>query len=133
MEIVKTRSIVKQPHKIVGPTVTIVNTNEVQGTEQDEEGVLTPYFEYDSYRFKAGEYELVQVGFLPAGAEWDDVLRSIERKELYDYADGMIAKYTTDVPDSEKRDAWVTYKHEVRTTQEAEGYPRTVSYPARPE
>lgn len=133
MEIITTFSTTRQPPMMVGPTVTLVNTDERVTNQMNEDGTATTIYQYTQYRFARGEYELVQVGSLPSGAEWDDVLRGIERATLYDDADKMISKYTTDVPDTAKRDAWVAYKHAVRETQRAQGYPQEVEYPAKVE
>ena len=133
MEITTTFSTVRQPPMIVGPTVTLINTNERITNQQGEGGTIETVYQYTQYRFERGEYELVQVGILPNGAHWDDVLRGIERGALYDEADKMVSKYSTDVPDEAKRGAWVAYKHDVRATQSAEGYPAIVQYPTRPE
>ena len=132
MDTITTFSATRQPPMIVGPTVTLVYTDErISNTEED--GIISTVYQYTQYRFDRGEYELVQVGSLPSGAEWDDVLRGIERATLYDEADRMINKYSTDVPDDAKRNAWIAYKHAVRETQGAEGYPLTAEYPDRPE
>ena len=65
--------------------------------------------------------------------EWSDGLRRLERERLYDHADRMVSKYSTDVPDEDKRSAWVAYKAAVRATQDAPGYPADVTYPDMPE
>ena len=133
MEIIETTSATQQPPQVVGPTVTLINTNERITNQMNEDETVTAVYQYTQYRFERGEYELVQVGVLPNGAHWDDVLRGIERGALYDEADKMVSKYSTDVPDEAKRGAWVAYKHDVRATQESADYPAAVSYPARPE
>jgi hypothetical protein len=132
MDIVETTSATPQPPKVVGPTVTLLNTNERVTNQMNEDETVTTVYQYTQYRFEKGEYELAQVGILPDGAHWDDVLRSIERGALYDEADKYISKYTTDVPDADARQAWVDYKHAVRQTQTAQGYPAVVIYPPRP-
>lgn len=133
MEIVTSSSTVKQPKKVVGPTVTLINTNETITTEKDEQGKKYTLYSYTQYRFDAGEYELVSIGSLPSGAEWDDELRGIERSGLYDYADMMIQKYSTDAADETMRQKWIQFKAEVRATQKQKTYPQTVSYPEMPE
>lgn len=133
MEIIQTNSYVKQPSKIIGPTVTLVYTNEQTSTEKDEQGEKYTLYSYTLYRFVAGEYELVQVGSLPADTVWDDTLRGIEREAMYDHADQMISKYSTDAADEKKRQKWIDYKAEVRATQKQKTYPQTVTYPEMPE
>ena len=98
------------------------------------EGEAVTEYVYKEIMMSINEYHNLQAGTLPISVpEWDDQLRAIERGALYDEADKMISKYSTDVPDSDKRTAWVQYKHLVRATQEAQGYPQTVTYPERPE
>lgn len=133
MEIIQTNSYVKQPSKIIGPTVTLVYTNEQTSTEKDEQGEKYTLYSYTLYRFVAGEYELVQVGSLPADAVWDDVLRGIERSGMYDHADVMISKYSTDAADETMKQKWIDFKAAVRATQKQKTYPQTVKYPAMPE
>lgn len=133
MESIEIESAARQPPMIVGPTVTLVYSDERIIEETDEEGTVQTLYQYTLRRFARGEYELVQAGSLPSGVEWDDALRGIERATLYDEADRMISKYGTDVPDKTLRQAWIAYKHAVRATQDAPGYPQTVEYPSRPE
>ncbi len=132
MEIVTSRSATKQPANIVGPTVTLINTNEQVTTEKDEHGKHTVYT-YTQYRLDAGEYELISVGTLPTGAVWDEQLRSIERGYLYSEADKYLMKYTSYAPDANKAAAWTAYKSAVHDTVNQRSYPQTVEYPSRPE
>ena len=78
------------------------------------------------------EYDSVKVGRL-IGMEWTDVLRGIERSGLYDYADMMIQKYSTDAADETMKQKWIQFKAGVRATQKQKTYPQTVSYPEMPE
>jgi hypothetical protein len=127
------RSTHRQPPKIAGPTVTLLNTDERVVTEKDEQNHNTTSYLYTQYRFDTGEIELVMVGILPDGAEWDETLRSIERSALYDEADIKISKYSTDAADSRMRDRWIAYKAAVRATPSQRTYPASVEYPETPE
>ena len=133
MEITISRSGTKQPGMVVGPTVTLMNTNETVTTEKDEQGNKYTVYSYTQYRFASGEYELVSIGSLPAGAEWDDQLRSIEREALYTEAEKHISKYRDDVEDPNLLAAWIQFKADVRASVNQKTYPQTVEYPARPE
>lgn len=88
---------------------------------------------YDEWFMTEMEYQLIQQGIMPYGGEWDDALRSIERAYLYRTADDMLMKYSSDVIDVSMKSAWTSWKHAVRQTQEAPGYPLEVTYPAPPE
>ena len=133
MEIVNSRSSMKQPKTITGPTVTLYNTNETITEEKDEQGNKHTVYSYDQYRFDLGEVELIQIGSLPSGAEWDEVLRSIEREHLYAEAEKYIAKYRDDVADPDKLASWIAFKAAVRATVNQPNYPAVVEYPAKPE
>ncbi|WII07053.1 hypothetical protein PED39_05545 [Methanomassiliicoccales archaeon LGM-RCC1] len=133
MQIITTRSYARQPSKVVGPTVTLIYTNEHTVEEKDESGQTVTAYEYTQYRFDAGEMELVQIGILPTGVEWDDKLRSIEREYLYTEAEKHIAKRRDDVPDQAMLDAWISYKAGVRATPSQSTYPASVTYPPKPE
>ncbi len=133
MEITVSRSTVKQPEKIVGPTVTIINTDETITQEKDEQGNKYTLYSYTQYRFDLGEVELIQIGSLPSGAEWDEVLRSIEREYLYALAEKYTAKYRDDVADPDKLALWIAFKAAVRATVSQKTYPAKVTYPTRPE
>lgn len=95
--------------------------------DEPEQSIWT----YDEYYMPENEYYAVCIGAFRG--PWDDILRGAEREYHYNYADKMIMKYTTDVPDETLRQAWVDYKHAVRATQDAQGYPQTVTYPDLPE
>ncbi|MBE6524501.1 MAG: hypothetical protein E7Z65_06490 [Thermoplasmata archaeon] len=133
MEITVSRSTVRQPEKIIGPTVTIINTDETVTQEKDEQGTEYTLYSYTQYRFDVGEVELIQIGSLPSGVEWDEQLRSIEREHLYAEAEKYTAKYRDDVADPDKLALWIAYKASVRSTPSQPGYPAVVEYPARPE
>lgn len=113
-------------------TSAVYRTNIRKETEIIDEREETVYIS-DAYFFDGWEYDFVRNGILPSEAEWDDVLRSIERSALYDNADLYITKYTTDVADSDKAKAWIDYKGEVRATVNQEHYPTEVTYPDLPE
>ena len=83
------------------------------------------------YIMSENEFVDVQIGRF--AGDWSDVLRGIQREYLYDHADKMVSKYSTDVADDTKKQAWITYKAGVRATQNAQGYPQTVTYPIMPE
>ena len=100
----------------------------VPATETEPERIIWTYNEYfmaqnEYYDVCSGRY----------GGTYDDVLRSLQRKTLYDEADERIMKYTTDVPDEVKKQNWITFKAAVRATQKAAGYPEKVTYPEMPE
>ena len=107
------------------------NHHTVQAPPMGEEEQPRTVWEHDEIYMTDNEYSQVQTGLW--NGEWNDALRSIERAALYDRADRMISKYGTDVPDDAKRTAWIGYKHAVRETQDAPGYPQTVTYPDEPE
>ena len=113
-------------------TSAVYRTNVRKETEITDEREETVYIS-DAYFFDGWEYDFVRNGILPSEAEWDDVLRSIERSALYDNADLYITKYTTDVADSDKAKAWIDYKGKVRATVNQSAYPATVEYPETPE
>ena len=133
MEIVTSRSSTKQPAKLVGPTVTLLNLNETVTTERDDQGNDHTVYTYTQYRLEAGEYELIAVGTLPSGAVWDENLRAIEREARYNEADKYLMKYTSYAPDNAKASAWTSYKLAVHDTVSQKKYPGTVTYPSRPE
>jgi hypothetical protein len=113
-------------------TSAVYRTNVRKETEIIDEREETVYIS-DAYFFDGWEYDFVRNGILPSEAEWDDVLRSIERSALYDNADLYITKYTTDVADADKAKAWIDYKGEVRATVNQDNYPTEVTYPDLPE
>ena len=88
-------------------------------------------WQFDQYVMSEDEYNDVRVGRF--SGPWTDALRSIQRGYLYEIADKMVSKYSTDAEDKEKYNAWVQYKHLVRSTQEQENYPTKVVYPDTPE
>ena len=143
METMKSSSMMQQPDTIVGPTCIIMYKNEQITEEKDEEtGEVMVTYTYDFYRFTHSEYDNLKAnGTLPAGATWDDILRSIERSGMYDWADTMIAKANDYIAcgTEEQASAWETYRNELRTwkmavrnTQTKKGYPKKVTYPGRP-
>lgn len=100
---------------------------------EDESEIRNEYV-YDEIQMHINEYNNVRMGILPISeSAWTDQLRIIERSEIYRHADDMIMKYSTDVPDEDKRSAWIAYKAGVRSTQSSQGYPQEVTYPDRPE
>lgn len=109
----------------------VTRTEEVTDGPEGPETVQG--WQYDEWFMTSDEYAQIQQGILPYGGHWDDALRGIERAYLYREADDMLSKYSTDEPDQEKYDAWKSYKHFIRLTQNAPGYPLTVEYPPRPE
>lgn len=113
-------------------TSAVYRTNIRKETEIIDEREETVYIS-DAYFFDGWEYDFVRNGILPSEAQWDDVLRSIERSALYDNADLYITKYTTDVADTEKAKSWIDYKGKVRATVNQENYPTEVTYPNPPE
>lgn len=113
-------------------TSAVYRTNIRKETETVDEREEIVYIS-DAYFFDGWEYDFVRNGILPSEAEWDDVLRSIERSALYDNADLYITKYTTDVADAEKAKEWIDYKGKVRATVNQENYPTEVTYPDLPE
>ena len=133
MEIVTANSTTRQHDKVIGPTMTIINSNERVSQETDEEGREYTLYTYDQYRLGAGEYELVSIGSLPEGAVWDEQLRSIEREALYEGAEKYISKYRDDAADPDKLTSWIAYKAAVRATVNQQSYPSVVEYPAKPE
>ena len=143
METMKSSSTMQQPDTIVGPTCIIMYKNEQITEEKNEEtGEVMVTYTYDFYRFTHSEYDNLKAnGALPAGATWDDTLRSIERSGMYDRADVLIAKandYIACGTDEEAqawtafRDAVREWKMAVRRTQDKKGYPKKVTYPAMP-
>ena len=100
----------------------------VPATAEEPEHTIWTYKEY--YMHETEYYAVCNGSF---EGRWDDALRSVEREHLYDRADKMIMKYSTDVPDEAMRQKWVQYKAGVRGTQTAAGYPQTVAYPEMPE
>ena len=122
---------IKQPEIETNGGLIYVRSNYASHIEKDEGGAERVVWTYDEYVLTANEYNDVRVGrFI---GEWSDALRSVQRESLYEQADRMLMKYSSDVQDSAKRQAWITYKAGVRATQNAPGYPQTVNYPAVPE
>ena len=117
---------VRQPDVETNGGLVYTRLNFVQ-TKKDEQDVWV----YDEYVIPVDEYNDIQVGRW--NGEWDDTLRGIQREHLYNYADKMISKYSTDVFDEAKKQAWITYKASIRATQKAQGYPQNVVYPIAPE
>lgn len=129
MKIIEHNKSSTRPVKILkGLSGSLYNTDIV--TESTEESTI---YDFTSYLFDNQEYDLLSVGILPPEATWDEHLREIERSFLYDEADIYISKYTTDVPDEEKRALWVAYKSAIRNSIYQENYPLEVTYPTRPE
>jgi len=100
----------------------------VPATDTEPEHTL---WKYKEYFMPESEYYAICASVYPG--PWDETLREIEREHLYDHADKMVMKYSTDVPDDTMRQKWVQYKAGVRATQTATGYPQTVAYPEMPE
>lgn len=98
---------------------------------KESEGRVETIYTYDMYIMSENEYVDVQIGRF--AGPWTDLLRGVQRAYLYDEADKMVSKYSTDVSDDAKKQAWIAYKAGVRATQNAQGYPQTVSYPTKPE
>lgn len=88
---------------------------------------------FNEWFMSLSEYDSLRAGRLFGTEKWTDHLRSIERSALYDNADQHIMKYSTDVSDEKKLQAWIKYKAAVRATPTAAGYPEQVVYPAAPE
>lgn len=109
-----------------------IRSNIRRETYEGDDGVTYNGWIYDEWFMSESDYVLIQMGSMPEGGIWDCTLRSVERSMLYRKADDMIAKYSTDVPNEAMRTNWIEYKHQVRMTQEAPGYPRTVEYPEEP-
>lgn len=129
MKIIEHNKSSTRPVKILkGLSGSLYNTDII--TEETEEGII---YDFTSYLFDNQEYDMLSVGILPPQSTWDEHLREIERSFLYDEADIYISKYTTDVPDEQKRAMWVAYKAAIRNSIEQENYPLEVSYPDRPE
>lgn len=139
MEIITARSTTSQPSLVHGPTVTLVNLKPTPEAVEGPDGETHTDLVYTSYRFDAGEYDLVRTGILPAGAEWDAELRRIERSALLDEADKRIAEAQDNIAAGtagdwqEHLDALRAYKMAVRATKTAEGFPETAEYPQMPE
>lgn len=128
MQIISDNHSTTRPVKILkGLNGSMYNTDISE--YETEEGTA---YSFTTYLFDNQEYDMLSVGILPPGAEWDDKLREIERSFLYDEADKFIAKYTTDVQSDEMRDKWIAYKAAVRSTPTQSGYPSQVTYPSRP-
>jgi len=102
-------------------------------SDTDPDGQTVTGWVYDEWFMTEAEYQQVQQGIMPHGGHWDDALRSVERAYLYRTADDMLMKYSSDVIDVNMKSAWTSWKHSVRLTQEAPGYPLEVTYPAKPE
>lgn len=137
MQIVTSRSGIKQAEIVEGPTMTLVNRSIHQEEHQEEDGSTTLEWVATQYRFGAGEYSLVRAGILPDGASWDEELRRIERSALYDDADVGIAKAQDYISTGAEGwqgylDAMRAYKMAVRQTVEQASFPAEVAYPEKP-
>ena len=75
----------KPADHINGPTGCWVHYNIVQSTDEDEHDVWI----YDGIWFEVGEYEMVQNGNLPVGAEWNDELHRIFRNAVHRKSDDL--------------------------------------------
>lgn len=128
MEKLTDSSTAKQPRMITGPTVTLVRVNEQMHADDDSKIIYT----YDLYRFKNGEHDLVRNGILPQGAEWDDVLRTIEREPIIAHATEMVDRYEDD-GDTVNAQLWRAYRKSVRDTALQPNYPQKVEWPVRPD
>lgn len=113
-----------------GDTV-YIRTNITKTTVKDNDTERTEWV-YDEDVLTRTEYQSLIQGRLMSG-EWTDTLRAAERSRMYREADDMIAKYSTDASDDAMKQKWVEYKASIRATQNAAGYPKTVSYPEPPE
>ena len=127
------RSTIKQPAEERNAQHVYIRCNYRKATVPEEDGGERIEWRYDEYYMTDNEYENIRAGRLFGIDGWSDALRAVERSARYRIADDMIAKYTSDVPDDAKRDMWVQYKHAVRETQNAPGYPQQVTYPEEPE
>ncbi len=138
MQIVESRSTVKFPAMLVGPTVTLINRDIHQEEREMEDGSKITEWVATLYRLEDGEYDLVRAGILPDGATWDAELRRIERSALLDSADMNIAEAQDYIQAGESGwEAYLTamrqYKMDVRATTEQAGFPLSVTYPSVPE
>ena len=136
MKIVKSRSSIAQPSKIIGPTIILINRDQELETIQDPDGQTRQEYVYTQYRISPGEYELIRAGILPQDASWDAELRRIERSALLDNADTLIAK-AEDLVATGQGDASLVqkireYKMAVRATVDKPGFPESVEYPEIP-
>lgn len=89
---------------ISGPTGCWVHYNIVQSMDEDEHDVWT----YDGLWFEVGEYEMVQNGNLPQGAEWNAELHSIFRNAVHRRTDDLYNMAYRNKRSSSSAD-WDTY------------------------
>lgn len=127
------RSMIRQPAEERNAQHVYVRCNYRRVTVPDADGTERIEWQYDEYYMTDNEYENIRAGRLFGIDGWSDALRGVERSARYRIADDMIAKYSSDVPDDAKKALWVQYKHAVRETQNAQGYPQQVTYPEEPE
>ena len=78
--------------------------NIVQSMDEDEHDVWT----YDGLWFEVGEYEMVQNGNLPQGAEWNAELHSIFRNAVHRRTDDLYNMAYRNKRSSSSAD-WDTY------------------------
>lgn len=133
-----------RPHEtIVGPTrIGVASGIEQVTVHNDEENTDGPAYRFDRHWLTPGEYNLIRAGQLPPEAEWDAVLRRIERSALLDAADVRIAEaedYIATETAQARVDEWTEYreavreyKQAVRATVNGKGFPVTASYPEEP-
>lgn len=136
MKIVKSRSSIVQPYRIIGPTIILINRDQELETIQDPDGRTRQEYVCTQYRISPGEYELIRAGILPIGASWDAELRRIERSALLDNADTLIAK-AEDLVATGQGDASLVqrireYKMAVRATVDQPNFPESAEYPEVP-
>lgn len=139
---VRTSSSDAYPARVLmGPTVTLYRYNiaETEVPEGEDGAEARTLYTYSEMEFIDGEYDAVRNGILPAGAEWTDELRRIERSALLEYADECIQE-GEDYALTQKGTEWSDYvkavreyKMAVRATATAKGFPAKVSYPELPE
>ena len=94
----------KPADHINGPTGCWVHYNIVQSMDEDEHDVWT----YDGLWFEVGEYEMVQNGNLPQGAEWNAELHSIFRNAVHRRTDDLYNMAYRNKRSSSSAD-WDTY------------------------
>ena len=95
----------KPAEHIAGPTGCWVHYDIVQNPE-DENGNIT--WTYDGLWFEVGEYEMVQNGNLPQGAEWNAELHSIFRNAVHRRTDDLYNMAYRNKRSSSSAD-WDTY------------------------
>ena len=128
-------SAVRPPEVQIGPTGRWMHYDITPVTvKRDGEDDYDAY-QYDGYWFDLGEFEALEAGTLPDGAQWDDRLHAVYRRALHHVTDDLYMIANRMVRDTDSDD-WRDYRRALDAWNEsvsamADGY--SMNVPKLPE